>query len=245
MGDKAVSIGLRVLLFVFGLLVLVLGLIFLMPHPPAGAPAGVYITCSLIALYALFLGPLLAGDSIGGLGGGRVVSLGIYYKFLVLYALLTVVLAFFAVTGVGPSLTVIVVIQLAGLFGLAIGAYMSFSSAQQIAGVKQQEAGMRSSVERLRATSQRLSIQASHLNTQDRVQGEIARATNRIAEELRYLSPLHTPEAFALEEQIASYLDALLASTSNSDMSSVAAQESLGYAQSALQLIEQRKAMRN
>ena len=93
--------------------------------------------------------------------------------------------------------------------------------------------------------SQRLSAQTSRLDTQDKVQGEIVRTTKSIAEELRYLSPLHTPEAFALEEQIASYLDTLLASDFNSDMSSVAAQEALGYAQSALQLIEQRKAMRH
>lgn len=245
MGDKATSIGLRILLFAFGLVVLVLGLILLMPHPPAGAPAGLYVTCSLITLYALFFGPLLVGDSIEELSGGRTVSLGIYYLFLGVYALLTVVLVYYAVTGVGPTLSAIVVIQLAGLFGVAIGAYMAVSSGQRIADVKQREIGKRSSVERLRATSQRLSAQTSRLDTQDQIQGEIVRTTKSIAEELRYLSPLHTPEAFALEEQIASYLDTLLASDFNSDMSSVAAQEALGYAQSALQLIEQRKAMRN
>lgn len=245
MGGKAASIGLRILLFIFGLAVLVVGLILLMPHPPAGTPAAVFITCDLIVLYALFFGPLLAGSIIGEQTGGRVISLGIYFKVFAVYALLTAVLVVFAATGIVPSLAVLVVIQLVGLFGLAIGAYMALTSARQITEVQQREAGMRSSVDRLRATSQRLSIQASHLNTQDPVQNQITHATSRIAEELRYLSPLHTPEAFALEEQIAAYLDALLAATANSDMSSVAAQESLGYAQSALQLIEQRKALRN
>ena len=245
MGGKAASIGLRILLFIFGLVVLVVGLILLMPHPPAGTPAAVFITCDLIVLYALFFGPLLAGNVIGEQTGGRVISLGIYFKFFAIYALLTVALVVFAATGIVPSLTILVVLQLVGLFGLAIGAYMAMTSAQQIADVQQYEAGVRSTVERWRATSQRLSIQASHLNTQDRAQSEIARTTSRIAEELRYLSPVHTPEAFALEEQIAAYLDALLTTTTNSDMSSAAAQESLGYAQAAMQLIEQRKAMRN
>ena len=244
MGSKGISIGIKIALFALGMAILVLGLILLMPRPPAGTPAAVFISCDLVVLYALSFGPLLVGDSIEGLSSGRVIGWGIYYKALGIYALFTVVAIVLAVLGALP-LVVLVVAQLVGLFGLALGAYSAMATSGHVEDVRQYETGVRGSIERLRSTSERLAVRLNHFDAREQTQKELVKAIDRIAEELRYTSPLHTPEAYALEEQIAAYLDALDAATSNPDMSAQSARTALDQAQGALLLIEQRKALRN
>lgn len=244
MAGRGTSLVLRVLLFAFGVIVLVLGLIFLMPTPPAGGPAGVFVAVDLLVLYALAFGPLLAGDLIGDLTAGRIVSMTIYFKALVPYALLTCVLVLCAATMSWIPLGVIVVLQLLGLFGLGIGTFAAMSVENQVEDVRVQEAGMRASLDRLRATSQKLNVQAAHLDAGEDT-AELMAAINTIAEELRYLSPLHTAEAHAIEERIASYLDTLVAATAGGHMSPTVARQSLVDARQVIVLIEQRKTMRN
>ena len=245
MNGRGTSLALRVLLFALGMVVLVLGLMLLMPAAPAGGPAYMFISIDTLVLYALVFGPLLATDLIGELTGGRIVSMGMYYKALGLYALLTCVLIVCAATVSWLPLGALVVMQLLGLFGLVLAVYFGMVSANHIDDVRLYEAGTRGSLDRLHATSRRLSAQVAHLNTEEAGVSELVCAVESVNEELRYLSPLHTPEAYALEEGIAQCLDALVAATANETLDRAAMEESLANARKASVLIDQRKSMRN
>lgn len=242
MAGKNTSAAIKVALFLAGVLVLALGLILLMPRLPLGT--SIFIAVDAIMLYALVLGPILFNDALADVTGGKVISLTIYLKAVAVYAALTIGVIYVLLTVPMPPISFLVVLQLAGLVGLGFVTFLSLSVSQQVEAVAQAEAGVRASVDRLRATSQRLATQASYIQVQSAQERELVNGIQRIADELRYLSPVHSPEAFTLESQIASYLDTLLVRVQDG-MTPADVSAALQDVRGALAVIDQRKNLRS
>lgn len=240
------SMVVRLALFAGGMLLVVFGIILLMPLTQADSTARLFATCNVIALYALVFGPLLLGDFASDATGGRVVFAGIFTWALVPYALLSVVLTHSALVAIHPPLSLYVVVQLAAFFVLVIMAFWGGMAAQHITRTERHDAAVRSSLDRLRFTVDQISACLAGMEPNNAAQTKLADDVELIAEELRYLSPVHTPEAHSVEEQIAIRLDALLGCVQGQGLVTGGQDGGeLRLAQEALVLIDRRKALRS
>ncbi len=237
---------LGVALFVFGLFVLVLGLFLLLPYGREGSSVALFTTVSAVALYGVVFAPLLAPDAIGRLTGGRIVSLGMAMRGVSLYAALTITDIVLANTMYPPPLKFLVVAQLVGTFVLLMWCFLGRAAEEHIEDVRREEAATRGSIDRLRATSEQLALRASRLDTSSEANAKLVGYVDRIAEELRYTSPVHTAEAARLEERIAQGLDGLVATLSRTpDLGVAQAQVACDEADEVLMLIAQRRSLRS
>ena len=236
----------RIALFVFGLFVVVMALLLLIPYGPDRSAVALFTTVDAVLLYVILLAPLLMGTEIMRLTGRRAVSLGIMWRAVVPYAVLTLVLVLLANCMDQPPLRLFMVLQLAAVFALALAVYFGQAAEAHIEDVRHHETAVHSSVERLRATSERVVVTASHLDSAgipdyDELMGDL----ERIAEELRYTTPVHTPEAAYVEDQIAERLDWLEGCMRGGDFGLVQARNARNVTQDVLLLIEHRRILRN
>lgn len=233
-------------LFVAGLAIVILGLLALAPYLPGGSRVFWFVAADVIVLYLLVFSPLVMGERVSDLTGGRIVSLGIYWYAVGAYALLTAFVLFSVCTSVRPPLMIYIVLQLAGLFCVALAAFFGDAAHGQVEEVEAIQEQQLSSVRDLRATSEQLAIAVSQIDTTGNTAlGELATATERIADDLRYLTPVQTQQAVLLERRIQSDLDTLMAQTGHGDPTMIDVPGACDVARDALSLIARRKALRN
>lgn len=237
----------RAVLFAAGFGITMLVLALLVPFYPSFAAASFTIV-NLLVLYSLIFAPMLLDELMPRLTGGRIVSLGIYATALVLYGLLTVFLVFQANAQPFPPMRLLFIVQLVALFVLMFALYVSGETAEHIDTVDQMSQSERSSIEWLRSLSGQLVLSTSRLDGSSipRI-AELASLAESMADDLRYLSPLNSPQAASIESSIATNLDAMnrLMSASSDDISPQTLDQAYGLALQTKDLIAQRKSMLN
>lgn len=236
---------LRVGLFVLGLCVVVLALVALPTRAFADPMVLMFTTIDAVALYVVLFAPLLVVDRIQDLSAGRIVSMGIVWRATVPYALLSLGVMYMANTMARPPLALLCAVQLAGLFGLALALFFGGEAEEHIQDVEHHEVIVRSSVTRLRGKSEELVAAAAHADlSQEDDTRELAVLVGRIADELRYMTPVQTDEAMGLERHIAANLERLQACI-HSDMGGAEVADAKRLAKDTLATIAQRRAMHN
>ena len=234
------------ILFIAGLAIVVLALILLAPGFLAGRDAFLFVAVDAIVLYLLLFSPLLVGEHINDLTGGRIVSLGIYWYAVGAYALLSATLIFITCTSLNPPLKLFVILQAVGLFGVGFAAFMGDAAHGQVEHVEEMQAQQLSMVRDLRSSSEQLAITVAHIGATDNpAMEELVKATERIADDLRYLTPVQTQQAALLEQRIQSDLNTLAAGLGYADPNMIDVRGACDVARDALLLIAQRKALRN
>lgn len=239
------SAALRVGLFIFGLCVVVLALVALPTRASADSAVLLFTTIDAVMLYVILFAPLLVVERVQELSEGRIVSMGIVWRATIPYALLSLGVMYGANSMPHPPLALLCVVQLAGLFGLALALFFGGAAENHIGDVERHEVMVRSSVSRLRGKSEELVAVATHagLSQADDTQ-ELAVLTGRIADELRYMTSVPTDEAMGLERHIAANLERLQACI-HSDMGRAEVTDAKRLAEDTLVTIAQRRAMHN
>ena len=242
--DRGFSV-IAFLLFVAGLGVLALALYLLIPFSHANAFAAAFTVVDLIVLYLLLFGPALIGDRISALTGGRIVSLGVYWYAAGVYALLTIGIV--VCVNVMPRVPIepFIVLQLVALLGVLFAAYMGDVAHGHTIAVERDEKAALSNIESLRASSSQLTITIRHLDTSSiPAWDDLVQMTERIAEDLRYLTPSQDLSASILEDRIMSNLSSISANVSSRSATAQTAEASCNVARETIRLLEQRKTMR-
>lgn len=235
-----------IVLFFFGFAVLLLGLTVVLRAFSVGTSLAVFTLADFAVLYILIFGPLLLGHRIEELTGGRIVSLGIAWRGVVLYALLTIVVVCVAYSMSDPPLMLLSVVQLMGLFCFALYSYFGQITYEHISRVEEAQAKERASIDRLRDMSRQLSAQVSGLDSGHDVGADgLVSLIVRIEKELRYLVPVQTAEAEGLENELGDCLSLLSARVATKDPALLSAEQTKDLARDALSLIAQRKALYN
>lgn len=240
------TLALRLALFGFGLFVLVLGLILLLPSQPTHPYVQAFVAVDALLLYGVIFSPLVMGDRIADLTDGRIVAGGILWAAIVPYALVSLGIMGYAIATPFPRLSVLIVAQLVAVFLLMLAIGISMRVSSHVQDVNRVETGVRTSIERLRATSEQLALLSSQAHMPDGAAREDLIATMaRISEELRYTAPLHTPEAATIEERIAMNLDVLMARVSAAELTELQVREASRIAHDTLTLVAERRMLRN
>ncbi len=247
MGDGRNSLLLRCILYVFGVVILVVALVLLLPQALSLATA-VYIAVSAIVLYLLVFTPLVFGDNVRELTGGRIVASGIFWLVTIIFAVLSIVGMFVALAIPQPPLALLVVLQLVGVFGVAVALLVSGGTEDHIASVGREEDALLSPIETMRATSQDVAMRARHLANDDPsnpARARLAQSTAAIAEELRYLTPVQRSDANSMENGITQHLSALDATLRQPELGQRELVEACNLANDTELLVARRRALRN
>jgi len=243
MGEQGRSFTLRVLLFAFGLLVLIAALLLLRGYEDVATDVFLFTSIDAIVLYGVLFGPILAVEQLRFLTGGRIVSAVMALKATLPYAVLSVALMFLANMPGHPPNPLLWVAQLALLFGLCLALHFSALTSAHIESVEKGERRRRASVDDLRSSATQLALAASCLDETDDAARGLADLTERISEELRFLSPSADPKALALEDRIASHVASLADQVEGGRLSPAQARDATQVSRETLALIRQRKAL--
>ena len=240
------SLALRVVLFVIGLAILVTALFLLLPYRTINGSAALFTTVDAIVLYAVIFAPLLMDWDKDTLAVGKVASMGIVWRAIVPYTVVTLMVLYYTNSMPYPPLKLLLVVQLVAAFGLAIALYLARETEAHISDVAHEELAVRSSVTRLRTMADQLVTAAAYLDPQEGgTAKELVTLVDRIAEELRYTTPVHTEEALALERHIATNIDELTARLGAYDFDGTHAEYEVALARDTLVVIGQRRRMLN
>lgn len=239
-------VGLRIALFVFGFCVVVVGVLVLLPYGNATAAASVFTMVNATVLYLLVFGALALGESVHELTAGRIASIGVIWRGLIPYALLSIGTMYLANASRTPHLDILCLVQLAGAFGMALSFLLGKATEEHVSDVERVQTAQLMPMQRLRSKAGRLVIAAEQANASDgTTYGELASLLRRVEEELRYTTPVPTQEAAWMEERIAGRLDDLSTRLEQADMGPAGVAQACGEARELLGLIAQRRALRN
>lgn len=190
-------------IFVIGALILILAFLMLSPLFPDKQPQYVFSCISVSLIYLAFFLPTFFGP-LRGSAASLAASGTVYYKGLTTYTVISVaniVLAFILF-----PLAVSVVIQCATLFVLLIWIFMAIVTKNHIDSTTQDEEIKKSVVMQLRSRAAKLTAITAGLDASNDVRVH----AEKIAEDMRYLSPGNTAEARDLERRLLTMLDAIL-----------------------------------
>lgn len=195
------------IVFIFGALVLVVAWILLSPFFPDTQDKFTFSCISVLLVYGLYFLPMFLAPFRGD-PAGIAVSGTVYYKGVSGYTLVSAANIFFLFRFF--PLAVSIVIQCAALFVLLIWAFMALFSKAHVDSSLQAEESKKSMLMDLRDKAKRLAAMTSGLekNAPARVLAE------KIAEDMRYLSPSDTSAARDLERRLLAKLDAILMDSS-------------------------------
>lgn len=233
--------ALRVLLFVFGLIVVVAAILMLCSY--AGVSLGVLLFTAFDAmlLYEVLIGPLLVEEQLSFLTASKIVSIGMALKAVVPFSALTAALMLVANTSLNPPLPLLWVAELALLFLLGLGLYFSLATSAHITSTEQRESTVRASVDGLRASANQLVVKASRIDSTDEAAKMLVSRIAEIDEELRYLSPVQDLTAQGIEESIAANIATLSRQIEGGATSTSWVRDAIATADDTLALIGQRK----
>ncbi len=236
------AMALRCLLFAAGLAVLLVALALLEPYSLGGVGARVFTVVVSVSLYVVLVGPLVLGSALQSMSVGQIVAGGMYAKAAIIYALCSAGTMACANLMPQPPLGLLVVVQLVGL--VAIGVYIVMGDATQahVSSVELGEQVRLAPVKAMRMSAARLEALALELETKTSPDcSDVQRRVQRIAEDVRYLSPSGNPQAAQLDARIDDSLSAMntLLDTSAPDAQTV--EELGGMARETQRLIDQRK----
>lgn len=239
-------LAMRATLFLFGLAIVALGLSLPLSGLATDGHVLLFTVCDALILFSVVVGPLLAGGRIEDATAGRIVLASMVPHATMPYAMCTTGLVLYANLAPQPPVRLLVVVQLALTFAMALWIYYGVRTSAHIEDVARYEAAVRSSVEGLRRASEQLAECALRADTSQCAGLDALAATiGQVAEELRYLTPVLRQEADEAERQIGLRLSSLDAWYRAEDFTPTRVQEASDLACETLTLIGTRKAMRN
>ena len=202
MNKQGISIA-GLIVFIFGALVLAAAFALLAPLFLFAQAKYCFSCISVSTAYIMYFLPVFAGG-IRGSFANLAVSGTLYYRAVAAYTALTVanvVLAFFVL-----PLPLSVVIQGVGLFIFLIRVCAALFTKEHINAAERSEEATRALVTELRGKAGSLTAVTAALDKANplRVRAE------RLAENMRYLSPATSAQAHELERRLAVILDTIL-----------------------------------
>lgn len=200
---KNEHLAVRVVIFVAGIVVLGLAFALLSPLFERMIPEYIFACVSVSLLYLAVFLPLLLGSARGGIAS-LAAAAAVYWKGLAAYFTASVVAIVLAFTFL--PLVISIVIQLVALFVFVIWVCLALVAKGHIESTARDEDIKMSGVSALRSKASRLAALAAGLE-----KGDSMRATaEKIAEDMRYLSPGNTAEAQDMERSMLAALDTIL-----------------------------------
>ncbi len=200
---KSDNSSFTLILFLFGFIVIAALAFFLKDLFPFRTATYIFSCMSIILVYIAAFLPLLMG--ISGKTDNIVASGTVYYKGMAGYAVVSFADIFLAAAAI--PLKAAIVIQLAALFIFIVYVFMARVTSDTISNVEENETAKKSMVFELRSKAQKLALMADKPNESSR---SIKSAIDRINEDLRYLSPGSSSEAYELECKMSSMIDDML-----------------------------------
>lgn len=242
MNSRDISQAAKTAFFILGLLIVCLAIYWLVPWVPGGMENRLFVACDAVLLYLAVFIPPLTLPRLSKASTGRIVSLGILYWGIGLYAVYTIVLIALACSQLYMATHLLIILQLIGLFVLMGVMYFSAVSRDHADAVEANEDALMRNVEHIRSMASSAAIGASALDdTFTDAMGKV----EQIREELRYLSPVPESRAYTLEDQICGQLTELSGLIQRAGNGGVSPEELSHKADDVLLLIRQRKALMN
>ena len=242
------SLVMRAILFVFGMLILILAFLFLIPFASNSSLVTLFATIDAAVLYTVALGPVLLGGVFEALSSGRRVtpSIGFVGIGAWIYILASIAVIAVLIIHKDPPINVLLVVQLAALFVLGVSAVVGRQVNDQVEAVETAEQAILYPIKEVRSAAEQLAIKVS---AQSLPEGEASRQlvqdVQKLADELRYISPSTAPEAASLDNGILSYVNALSACLGTGAVGPSQVQSASELVRDALTLVARRKAIRN
>lgn len=189
-------------IFCFGLIIAG-GALFLIKDLFEGRTGTYIFTCASVMLVyiAAFL-PFISG-LISGNTAQLVVSGAVYYKGMSAYAVVSAVAVYLAFSVI--PLKFAVAIQLVALFIFLIYVFMSKVTSDTIGGVEEEEAAKKSMISEMRSKAYQLSLMTENQDSK-----KVKDAVKRMNDDLRYLSPNGSQEAYDLECRMSAVIDSMI-----------------------------------
>lgn len=192
----------KLIVFAAGIAVLAVMFILLAPTFEYRQDGYIFSCVVLSTVYlSVFLPVLLVG--VGGNVASFFAAGAVYYKAMITYIIVSVIDIVLALT-IAP-MTLVIVIQCIGAFVFIIWAAAASFAKSHIDNVQQSEDVKKSAVVELRAKAQRLSAMAASCEN-----AGLRAAVEKIAEDMRYLSPAASAEAHDMECRMLKALDSML-----------------------------------
>lgn len=211
------------ILFVIGIVILALAFVLLAPLFKYFRPQYIFACVSALLLYLAVFAPIAFGLPKGG-AASIAASGAVYFKGLTIYGVVTVAAAVLAFKGI--PLSIAVVIQAVALFVFTVWLFLAFITKNHIESTLRDEEIKKSPVMELRSKSRKLAALAAGLEKDS----SIRVSAEKIAENMRYLSPGNTKAEHDLEYKMIALLDSIIADSyfaSGGDMPSDTAESKL------------------
>lgn len=196
--------AITLVIFLFGAIVVAAALFFIKDLFPDRTGTYIFVCISTVLIYAAAFLPIVM--NLSGKTAQIIASGAVYYKGMTVFGLISAADIFLAITMI--PLKAAVVIQLAALFIFLIYVFMACVTSDTVNNVGKAEAENRSVISEMRSKAQRLSIMAEKSDNK-----AIKSAVARMNDDLRYLSPSGSSEAYELECRMSVILDSMLSDT--------------------------------
>lgn len=197
------SVG-RLILFIAGIVILAFAFVMLAPLFEYTRAQYAFSCVSVSLLYLASFMPVLLG-SLNGRFAAAAASAAVYFKGLIIYGVITIadiVLAFTVL-----PLSAAIVIQAVALFVFFVWLFMALATKSHIESTRRDEEIKKSPVMELRSKAQKLSALAAGLDKGNSVRV----SSEKIADNMRYLSPGNTKNEHELEHKMLAVLDSIIA----------------------------------
>ncbi len=193
----------RLILFIAGIIVLAFAFVMLGPLFEHSRAQYVFACVSVSLLYLAVFLPIVLGSLEGGIAAASA-SGAVYYKGLMTYGFISVVDIALAFTIL--PLSIAIVIQAVALFVFIIWLLMAVVTKNHIESSLRDEEIKKSLVMELRSKSNKLSALTAGLD-----KGSSIRAgAEKIADNMRYLSPGNTDDQHEIERKMLVVLDSII-----------------------------------
>ncbi|MGN1340912.1 MAG: hypothetical protein ACI4WS_11515 [Oscillospiraceae bacterium] len=202
MKKREISV-LGLILFILGIAVLAVVFFMLGPLFEDNSSGYIFSCISVLVLYLAVFLPIMLGLFRGGVATAAA-SGSVYYKGLATYGVISLANIVLALT-IFP-LGISIAIQCVALFVFVIWIFMAVATKSHIESTLQDEEQKKSLVMELRSKSGRLSALAAGLDKGS----SIRVSAEKLAENMRYLSPGNTKEEHDLERRMLAVLDSIL-----------------------------------
>lgn len=193
----------RLILFILGIVVLAFAFLMLGPLFEDNRAQYVFSCVSVSLLYLAASIPIVLGSLRGGVAAAAA-SGAVYFKGLITYGVITI--ADIALAFTVLPISVAIVIQAVAFFIFIVWLLMAFVTKNHIESSLRDEEAKKLPVMELRSKSQKLSALAAGLDKGN----SIRVSAEKIADNMRYLSPGNTKNEHDLENRMLVLLDSII-----------------------------------
>ena len=201
---KKKSLLFSILIFAAGLLLIVAAGILLHSLIPLETEKYIFMWNSIGVVFILAFVPIFFEQLTVRNADRKVISLVVYYRGFVVYALLSAAIIVLLFKFLELKYAILLQVAVLILFAVYVG--VSYLVSGHVKNVAEAETAKTATVESLRARAQSLVILTDRLGDGDNDIREMAR---KLSDDLRYLTPSNDQNARNLDDQISMMLDSL------------------------------------